>query len=80
MKLNIFFRPERSLGWYQVKACLKLKILVLFLRKIEVTSIPQYFFECSDSLNEWNEFFRSSIDSTSHFELPNTEKISFSSG
>ena len=43
-------------------------------------SILQYFFEFSDSLNEWKASFRSSTDSTSHFEFPNTENVSLTNG
>ena len=43
-------------------------------------SILQYFFEFSDSLNEWTASFKSSTDSTSHFEFPNTENLSLTNG
>ena len=40
-------------------------------------NIPQYFFECSDNLREWNASFKSSIKSTSYLELPNAENVFF---
>ena len=43
-------------------------------------SIPQYLFKLSDSLNEWMTFFKSNTESTSHFELPNTENESLTNG
>ena len=43
-------------------------------------SISQYFFEFSDSLNEWKVSFRTSTDSTLHFEFPNTENVSLTNG
>ena len=36
-------------------------------------SIVQYLFEFSDSLSEWNAYFKSNTDSTFHLKLPNTE-------
>ena len=43
-------------------------------------SIPQYFFEFSDSLKEGNASLKPSTDNTSHLELPNTENVSLSKG
>ena len=43
-------------------------------------SIPQYVFEFSDNLSEWNASFKSNTDSTSHLELPNTDNVSLSRG
>ena len=43
-------------------------------------SIPQYFFEFSDNLREWNASFKSKTDNTSHFELPSTENVSLTKG
>ena len=43
-------------------------------------SIPQYFLEFSDNLNEWKVSFKSRTDNTSHLELPNTENVSFHKG
>ena len=40
-------------------------------------NIPQYLFEFSNSLSEWNASLKCNTDSTSHLELPNTENISF---
>ena len=33
-----------------------------------------------DSLNEWKASFKSSTNSTSHFEFPNTENVSLTNG
>ena len=44
------------------------------------SSIPQYLFEFSESLSEWKVFLKSNTDKTSHFELPNTENVSFNNG
>ena len=43
-------------------------------------SIPQYFFEFSDNLREWNAAFKSKTDNTSHLELPNAENVSLTKG
>ena len=43
-------------------------------------SIPQYFFEFYDNLNDWKASFKFNIDSTSHLELPNTEYMSLHKG
>ena len=42
--------------------------------------ILQYLFEFSESPNEWNASFRSYTDRTLHWELPNTENVSFNNG
>ena len=42
--------------------------------------MPQNFFEFSVSHKEWNASFKSSMDITSHLELPSIEKVSFKSG
>ena len=39
--------------------------------------IPQYLFEFSKSLKEWNASFKSNTDKTLYLELPITENISF---
>ena len=39
------------------------------------SSIPQYFFESSESCNEWNASCRSNTKSTSHLEFPRTENV-----
>ena len=43
-------------------------------------SIPQYFLEFSDSLQEWIASFKSRTDNTSLLELPNTENVSLIKG
>ena len=43
-------------------------------------SIPQYFLEFSVNLSEWNASFRSSTDSTSHLDPPNSMNMSFNKG
>ena len=43
-------------------------------------SIPQYFLELSVNLSEWNVSFKSSTDSTSHLEPPNSVNVSFNNG
>ena len=43
-------------------------------------SIPQYFLELSVNLSEWNVSFKSSTDSTSHWEPPNRVNVSFNNG
>ena len=39
----------------------------------EYGKIPQYLFEFSESLTEWNVSLKSKTDNTSHLELSNTE-------
>ena len=43
-------------------------------------NIPQYLFEFSDNLSEWNAAFKSNTDNTSHLELPNIENVSLIRG
>ena len=43
-------------------------------------SIPQYLFEFSDNLGEWNASFKSKTDNISHFKLPSTENVSLIKG
>ena len=42
--------------------------------------IPQYFLELSVNLSEWNASFKSSTDSSSHLEPPNSMNVSFKNG
>ena len=43
-------------------------------------NIPQYLFESSKSLSEWNASFKSNIERTSHLELPRPENVSLTNG
>ena len=43
-------------------------------------SIPQYFLELFVNLSEWNTFFKSITNSTSHLEPPNNVNMSFNNG
>ena len=43
-------------------------------------NIQQYLLESSKSLKEWNAFFRSNTERTSHLELPKIENVSLSNG
>ena len=43
-------------------------------------SIPQYFLEFSNNLNEWKASFKPRTDNTSHLDLPNTENVTLSKG
>ena len=43
-------------------------------------NMPQYLFEFSESLSEWNASFKSNTYRTLHLELPNTENLSLNNG
>ena len=68
------------LGWICTCQTVCLRICAYIATLPKYGSIPQYFFEFYDNLNEWSASFKYNTESTSHQELPNTENVSLSKG